>query len=348
MSLEGNYSFAGIGAAEAKDRENEHRAGVPAAGAGLTALLSAPARFTTGLRVMNQGSAAALIALAHGQTTKTISGELLAALAASTTIYRGKLQFGAVVPGTVVIVEAGALADIEDDGAGLLVDVGTTTQRGTIDYRTGAIALTWGAAATEPVTAAYSHNDWTQFANAQTTVFAAGNGNAPAGAYPETLPLGFGRVVPGTISLTDGVETFVDDGKGNMIETTGGIASVEGSIDYATGVITLTGGTGTLADPTTATYSFNPFAMLLVPGGAHSGMPLLSDAIPEMGSEVYADGIKGEASLALLGVSRDAGQSTNLVTWWAHHVEEPYRIKEENTSFPPGGASNDPRINQGF
>ena len=25
MSLEGNYSFAGIGAAEAKDRENEHR-----------------------------------------------------------------------------------------------------------------------------------------------------------------------------------------------------------------------------------------------------------------------------------------------------------------------------------
>ena len=32
MSLEGNYSFAGIGAAEAKDRENEHRTGVPAIG----------------------------------------------------------------------------------------------------------------------------------------------------------------------------------------------------------------------------------------------------------------------------------------------------------------------------
>jgi len=337
MSLEGNYSYAGIGAAEAKDRENEHRTGVPGAGAGLTALLSAPTRFTTGLRVMNQGSSGALVALAHGSATKSQAGEHLAALGNPLTIFRGKLAFGSLVPGTLLITIPGAPADVVDDGNGGLVDIGTSTSRGTIDYFNGILDMTLGAAATAPVTAAYDHNDWVQFASAQTSTPTA------ATSYPEVLPLGFGRVVPGSVSLTDGVETFVDDAKGNMIETTGGIASVEGSIDYATGVITLTGGTGTLANPTTVTYSFNPFATLLVAGGASSGVPLLSDAIPELGSEAYADGIKGESKLALLGVSRDAG-TTDLVTMWAHHVEEPYRVKEEFTSFPAGGASNDPRI----
>jgi len=347
MTLEGNYTFAGIGAAEAKDRENEHRTGVPGSGSGLTLLLSAPVRFTTGLRVMNQGSHSALVALAHGQSSKTVTAELLAGISVSTTIYRGSLQFGSITPGSVTITEAGALADIVDDGAGVLHDIGVPANvRGTIDYTTGVIDILWGGAATEVVSIAYTHTDYTQFANAQTTVFSAANGNAPAGAYPETLALGFGRVVPGSVSLTDGVETFVDDGKGNMIETTA-TAVVQGTIDYATGVITLTGGSGVLADPTTATYSFNPFSTLLVAGGAHTGVPLLSDAIPELGSEAYADGVKGEASLGLLGVSRETG-GTNLLTLWAHHVEEPYRVKEEYTAFPAGGASNDARIDQGW
>lgn len=337
MSLEGNYTFAGIGAAEAKDRENEHRTGVPGSGSGLTALLSAPTRFTTGVRVMNQGSSDALIALAHGSSTKTQTAEQLAALGNPLTIFRGALQFGQIVPGTLSITNTGAPATVVDDGNGVLVDIGTTTERGTVDYFNGVIDLTYGAAATAQVLATYDHNDYVQFASAQTTVL------APATSYPETLPTSFGRVVPGSVSLTDGVETFVDDGKGNMLEVTGGIASVEGSIDYATGVITLTGGTGTLADPTTITYSFNPFATLLVKGGAHSGVPLLSDAIPELGGEAYADGIKGESRLALLGVSRDGG-TTDLVTMWAHHVEEPYRVKELFTAFPAGGASNDPRL----
>ena len=341
MSLEGNYSFAGIGAAEAKDRENEHRTGVPAAGGGLTALLAAPVRQTTGVKVMNQGGSAALVALAAGSAVRTQAGEHLAALGNPLTIFRGKLQFGAIVPGTLLISIPGAPADVEDDGAGGLVDIGTTTSRGTIDYLTGVLDMTLGAAATAPVTAAYSHTDWVQLANAQIST------PTVATSYPEVLALGFGRVVPGSVSLTDGGETFVDDGKGNMIETTGGIASVEGSIDYATGIITLTGGTGTLANPTTVNYSFNPFASLLVAGGSTQGIPLMASAIPELGAESLADGVKGQAELALLGVSRD-GSSTNLLTQWSHHVDEPYRVREIYSAFPPGGATNDPTIDQGF
>lgn len=340
MSLEGNYSFAGIGAAEAKTRENEHRAGVPPLG-GKAALLSAPARFTVSVRAMNQGSAGADVRLAHGQSTKSQAGEHLAALGNPLTIFRGRLQFGAITPGTVSITNAGAPVTVVDDGLGNLVDTGTTTLRGTVDYRTGVIDLTYGAAATAPVVAAYDHTDWVEFANAQTSA------PTPAGSYPETLPTGFGRVVPGSVSLTDGVEVFVDDGKGNMIETTGGIASPEGTIDYATGIITLTGGTGVLASAT-ITYSFNPFGAVLAAGGGAQGFDLLSPDIPELGSEALADGLKGESNLALIGESRDANLGTNLVTWWGHHVEDPYRVKEENTAFPPGGASNDPRIDQGF
>ena len=82
-------------------------------------------------------------------------------------------------------------------------------------------------------------------------------------------------------------------------------------------------------------------------GGSTQGIPLLASAIPELGGETYADGVKGEADLALLGVSRD-GLSTNLMTQWSHHVDEPYRVREIFSAFPPGGATNDPTIDQGF
>jgi len=339
MALEGNYSFAGIGAAEAKTRYNEHRTGVPPLGA-RAALLSAPVRFTTDVKVMNQGSAAADVRLAHGASEKAITGEHLAALGNPLTIFRGKLQYGSVKPGTVSITNAGAPATVVDDGAGNLVDTGTTTKRGTIDYATGTVDLTYGAAATAPVVAAYTHTDFVEFKFAQVQLFTA------AGAYPEAFTTQFGRVVPGTVTLTDATRTFVDDGKGNMIETgAGGPADVVGTVDYATGLITLTSGSAVLtagANGVTVGYSFNPFGALLVPGGSTQGMSLLSPDIPEIGSEAFADGIKGESLLALMGETR-SNQSTHLLTEWGHHVDEPYRVSEEYGAFPAGGASNDPR-----
>jgi hypothetical protein len=345
MSLEGNYTFAGIGAAEAKTRYNEHRTGVPPQGS-RQALLSAPVRYTTDLKVMNQGSEAADVRLAHGLSEKAITGEHLAAFdTGALTTFRGRLQFGSIKPGTLSITNAGAPATVVDDGAGLLVDTGTTTKRGTVDYASGTIDLTFGAAATAPVVAAYTHTDYVEFTFAQSQTATA------AGTYPEAFPTQFGRVVPGTVTLTDGTRTFVDDGKGNMIETgAGGPADVVGTVDYALGIITLTTGSATLtaaADSVVIGYSFNPFGSLLVPGGSVQGMSLLSPDIPELGSESFADGIKGESRLALVGETR-TNRSTNLVTQWGHHCEEPYRVTEEYTSFPPGGATNDPRIDQGF
>lgn len=340
MALEGSYTFAGIGAAEAKSREDEYRSGVPAAGAGLTALLSAPSLRTTGIRVMNQGEADALIALAHGSKEKAVTAERLTASRISSTVYRGKLQFGNIKPESVTIaVTAGPGPLTDPDGDGKLLDA-ALVERGTINYRTGAFSLTFASAVTEPVTAAYTHTDFTQFASpSQSQTQAAG------GAYPETITTGFGRVVPGSIAVTDGTRTFVDDGKGKMIETTAGASVVTGTVDYALGIIILTSGSAPLAGTVTTTYTFNPFAVLLVKGGGSHGASLLSDTIPELGSEAYADGLKGETRVCLLGVSRDVSKSTNVVAWFAHHVEDSYRVEQENSNFPPGGASNDPRVN---
>lgn len=344
MTLEGNYSFAGIGAAEAKDRENEHRVGTPPAGR-VEALASAPIRFTTGVRVVNQGGSNADVRLAHGLSVKTQTAEMLTAQAASATRYTGALQFRALVPGSVTFTEAGAPVDVVDNGSGVLHDIGIPANtRGTINYANGAYDLTWGAAATEQVSITYQHRDYTEFQVAQSASFTA------AGSYPEQFQTQFGRLVPGQVALDDGALVFNDDGKGNMIQTTGGTPTVRGTVDYATGVIDLTSGSGTLsgvADAVTIAAPWNPFGALLVAGGGAAGVTLLPGDIPELTSEPFADGIKGESRLALVGQSRD-NNSTNLLTYWAHHVEEPYRVKEEFTAFPAGGASNDPRIDQGF
>ena len=342
MALEGSYSFAGIGAAEAKPRENEVRAGVPGSGAGLTALVSMPTLRMTGARVMNQGSADALLVLGHGSAEKAVTGEYLISSKVSTTVYRGKLQFGSIKPTTVSITAAagGSTPVTDPAGDGVLKD-SALVARGTIDYRTGEYSITFGSAVTEPVLAAYTHTDFTQFASPSQV-----NLRTAAGSYPEAFTTAFGRVVPGSMVLTDGTRTFVDDGKGNMIETTGGISVVRGSIDYATGAVTLTGGTATLtttADAVSLTYTFNPFGAIVRAGGGAHGVNILSDAIPELGSEAWADGIKGETRAALLGVSRSTGP-TNIVAWISHHLEESFRVRNEYIGFPPGGASNDPRV----
>ena len=56
------------------------------------------------------------------------------------------------------------------------------------------------------------------------------------GANPVTGTLQFKAVIPGSISITDGTETFTDDGVGNLVGSAGGT----GTVDYITGAVSMT------------------------------------------------------------------------------------------------------------
>lgn len=332
----GNYNFGGIAQVEDQDRVNEVRTGAPALGFGLALLLSAPSKLTAGVHVQNVGELGVQVRLRHAGSTKTRTNERLSALAVGGNRYLGKLQFGKIVPGTLSVTNGGApLTVVDTGGVGILYDTGTTTQRGTINYTTGMIDLQYGAAPTEPVQATYQHQDYTDFASANQTTTKA------AAAYPFTIQSGIGRVVPGSVSLTEGTPlTFVDDGKGNIIETTGGTSVKRGTIDYRTGVVTLTAGSGALAGTVTMTYQFNPFGAGLVGGGAAKLLDLFGNAIPELTAEPWADGVAGESRVGLVGEAFEAGPSGGfLVSQWVHFGEEPYRVEEEFSAFPPGGVA---------
>lgn len=329
----GNPTFQGINEAEAQDRENEVRCGVPVLGSGLLLLLNAPVKGTASVHVQNVGEVGANVRLRHFGATKTRAAERLTGLAVSSTHYLGAAQFKAIVPGTVVITNGGAPLTIVDNGLGVLFDTGIPANiRGSIDYTNGLVDFTYGAAPTEPVLMAYQHKDYTDFVSPTQTSTKA------AAAYPFTQQLGFGRVVPGSIALTDGALTFIDDGKGRMLETTGGISVVRGSIDYSTGLITLTGGTAPLGGTVTTTYTFNPFGARIASGGAAKLLDIYGSAIPELTAEPFADGISGETRIGLLGEAFEVSPlGSALTTKWMHFGEDPYRVEEGFSSFPPGG-----------
>ncbi|HUU94944.1 MAG TPA: hypothetical protein VM487_04325 [Phycisphaerae bacterium] len=336
---EGNYTFAGVNEVEAQDRTSEHRTGVPSAGSGLAALMAAPVGKTTSVKLVNFGSHPAEVRLRHGSSTKTVAAELLIALAqgGGTTIYIGGLQFGSIVPGSITVTDPGANPLLVDDAAqpGLLFETGTTVQRGTINYVTGAISITYGAAATEPVVIAYQHTAPVDFASpVQTTAQAAA-------AYPFVMPLAFGRVNPGSVVIVDSAAppTFVDDGKGNIIDNTAAAEQVAGTIDYATGIITITAASAVLAGTVTATFTFNPFGKLLSAGGGSGSSTLYPGDIPELSDEPWADGIRGEDEVFLVGASRVQATSA-LITQWSHWGEEPYRVRGIFSEFAPGGHDN--------
>ena len=341
MEGSGNLLFTGIGEIEAQDRISEHRTGVPGAGSGYGGLLAAPIGRTSCVKVANAGEDAVEIRLRHGSSVKAVAAELVKAFdTGALTTYRGRLQHGNLVPGSVTISDPGANPDLVDtDSDGILYETGTTVARGTVDYVSGNVDWTYGAAATAPVTIAYSHTDPVDFVSpAQVT-------NQASAGFPFVMPLGFGRVNPGSVSIAHGgVTTYVDDGKGNIIEDTGGLEAVQGSIDYATGIITITGGSAALAGTVAATYSFNPFGQLLAGGGGQGTHTLYPGQIPELSDEPWADGAKGEDEVWLVGEGR-SNRGSNLVTQWSHWGEEPYRVRQVYSAFPPGGQSNDPRVN---
>lgn len=327
----GNHTFLGIGQVEAQDRTDEYRTGVPALGSPLTVLLHAPIGRLSGVKAVNSGERAAELRLRHQGQVKSVAAEHLVAFDQGGNLYAGRLQHGALTPGSLVFTEAGALADVVDDGNGVLHDLGApAATRGTVDYATGEFSLQWPGAVTQPATVAYTHSDYTDFVSPTQQSTTAG------GAAPLTQTLGFGRVVPGSISVSDATKTFVDDGKGNLIETTGGGAAVAGSVDYVAGTITFDVATsGTI----TTSYTFNPFGTRLAGGAASKLLDTYGSPVPELTQQPWAAGLKGESRVGLVGACVEAGaQGTDLITCWTHFGEEPFRVEAAYSGFPPGGA----------
>jgi len=123
-----------------------------------------------------------------------------------------------VIPGSLTINGSNPVQVVTDDGIGGLTGDGT----GTVNYVTGAIALVFTAppAVASTITVTYGN-------------FAVGNGTA--GPYSNTLtnlPLRRGTVV-----ITAGAQSAVDDGLGGFITTPAGGS---GTVDYDTGAISIT------------------------------------------------------------------------------------------------------------
>lgn len=335
-----DYSFNGIQPNEAQDRISDMASGVPSQGAGQV-ILAAPPRRSASVHVVNTGDADVILRLLHGQKDKTQTNEQIQALAASSTHYVGKVQYKSIVPGTVSITNAGAPLTIVDDGLGGLYDTGfvgvAASKRGTVNYVTGQIDFTYGAGPTKPVRATYHHTDYTDFLSSTVTDVVAST------ATPQTIQLTYGRVAPGTVAFADtNPLTYVDDGKGNIIEITAGQFVKRGTIDYGTGTISLASASAGPAGNYTITYKWNPFASVLKNSG---GCKLLDvfNMIPELTGAAWGGGIKGESLLGLFAESR-ASRSSAVRVQWAHYGEEPFRVTELYSSVQPGGEINDPNL----
>ena len=204
------------------------------------------------------------------------------------------------------------------------------------------------AAPAEPVLATYQHNDWVDFASAAQSTTKA------AAAYPFTIggtasTGGIGRVNPFSIAISEsgGAKTFVDDGKGNMVETTGAGAVKRGTVDYLTGIVTLTAGSAPLAGTVTMAYTFNPYGQGLAVAGSNRLLDLRGGGLPELTLQPFGAGAKGNTKVALCGETRFSAndgppKTTSVVAKFFHFGADPFRVREEYPAFPRGGQSNDP------
>jgi len=149
-----------------------------------------------------------------GADATAVTGEVIGAGNATLEFFSGKLANDDVAPGTVTItgtVSAAPVTMTDTDGDGLLAGAAGA---GRIDYATGFFTVAFSSAPDDStnVTAGYSHTP-------------------PARAFAGTLAEA--PVEPGSVTVTDGVESFADDGHGRLVGDDGG----SGTVDYATGAI---------------------------------------------------------------------------------------------------------------
>ena len=121
-----------------------------------------------------------------------------------------------------VTISAG-VQTLTDDGSGNLTGDGT----GTVNYKTGAISVvfTSNVAISTAVNATYKY--WGSLSNELTQEYGYGKDNT--GTY--FIILDYTPLAPSTITVTDGVQTLIDDGAGAFT------GDGTGTVDYDTGEV---------------------------------------------------------------------------------------------------------------
>ncbi len=216
-----------------------------------------------------------------GGKTIVVSGLLTVADSTGANTAAGVLPNRDIVAGTVLFTHAGAGNNVEDDGDGVLQDAGGGTVRGVINYETGVYSYTASDAKGDTIVA-YDHTDYVSVsggAQAENSTDGAGTTDF---ADSTALP-----IVPGTLTLTDqGTLTFADDGKGNIVQTNTTPDAVVGTVNYATGAISLSG-TGNITTSIDLAYNHDLYSKTVAAGGSH----LTCQYVPD-GGDFYQDAIK--------------------------------------------------------
>ena len=176
-----------IGASESRRRTDSIVVGAEGGGAPAQnqVVVECPVHNVLSFRLKNKGEEVITYeVLARGLLTIVAAENVAALQVGATDQFQGLLTNKRIVPGTLVITDAGggtqAVQDDDDpvDGIGQIVDAtAVTTVVGTVNYETGYIDFTWMAAFVGAgVTAAYNHTAWTSFATPITGTLAEGGG----------------------------------------------------------------------------------------------------------------------------------------------------------------------------
>lgn len=190
------------------------------------------------------------------------------------TTYNDNTDASSVVPGSFTATDGTETfsSDTTEPVGTLTGDAGGT---GSITWATGAFTLNFNSSvsSTTPIYASYSpfasvpimglkqwvnslndqvklvafdtkrasvYNDVTnQFDPINTVTDYVGSGNSGTGAGPYNFTLGFSNIVPGSFSLTDGVETFTSDTATPIGALTGSLGG-SGTITWASGAVSVT------------------------------------------------------------------------------------------------------------
>lgn len=168
-----------------------------------------------------------------------VNDEVLGAGTGTAKAFEAILANDDITPGSIVITGTVSAAPVTaaDDGQGHLTgDLGA----GIVDYATGYIRLYCSTAPDNStnVTLDYSHTP-------------------PAKTFSGTLAKA--PVRPGSVEISDGVETLADNGLGQLVGSSGG----SGTINYQTGVVAATFAAAPAEDADiTADYDREPQAVL--------------------------------------------------------------------------------------